>query len=182
MQPPTVGVEEGHDVDGQDLGVESIGVFEIVVPDLVDDIAEKFRNATFGRFVTGVVIKAGFMGHLCTNPDDCRGVVGNVFIVEREAGGTYELVVAMFGFVLDGLSEDGREGVDSIQLIVGNDHEEGKKHFPDGKQVIIRWLPFERGKGVCVFRPLVKGELLLNMRYQSLVFTSMMSPPYPRSQ
>ena len=38
----------------------------------------------------------------------------------------YERVVAMFGFVLDGLREDGREGVDSIQLVVGNDHEEGK--------------------------------------------------------
>jgi hypothetical protein len=78
MQPPTVGVEEGHDVDGRDLGVESIGVFEIVVPDLVDDIAEKFRNATFGRFVTGVVIKAGFVGLLCTNSDDSRGIVGDV--------------------------------------------------------------------------------------------------------
>jgi hypothetical protein len=43
------------------------------------------------------------MGRLCTNPDDCRGDVGDVFIVEREAGGTYELVVAMFSFVLDGL-------------------------------------------------------------------------------
>ena len=60
----------------------------------------------------------------------------------------YELVAAMFGFVLDGLREDGREGVDSIQLVVGNDHEEGKKCFPDGKQVVIHWFPFERGKGV----------------------------------
>jgi hypothetical protein len=58
----------------------------------------------------------------------------------------------MFGFVLDGLCEDGREGVDSIQLIIWNDHEEGKERFLDGKQVIIRWFPFERGKGViCLF-------------------------------
>jgi len=78
MQPPAVGVEEGHDVDGQDLGVEGIGVFEIVVPDLIDDIAEKFRNGTFCRFVTGVVIKAGFVGRLCTNSDDSRGDVGDV--------------------------------------------------------------------------------------------------------
>jgi hypothetical protein len=35
---------------------------------------------------------------------------------------------------------------------------------------------------VCVFWPPVKGELLIKMRYQYLVFTSMMSPPYPRSQ
>ena len=40
------------------------------------------------------------MGCLCMNSDDSRGVVGDVFIVEREAGGTYELVVAMFGFVV----------------------------------------------------------------------------------
>jgi len=58
----------GHDVDGRDLGVEGIGVFEIVVPDLINDVAEKFGDATLGRFVTGVVIEAGFMGRLCTNP------------------------------------------------------------------------------------------------------------------
>jgi len=126
MQPPAVGVEEGHDVDGRDLGVEGIGVFEIIVPYLVDDIAEKFGDATFGRFVTVIVIKAGFVGRLCTNSDDCCGAVGEVFIVEREAGGTYELVVAMFGFVLDGVRDDGREGVDAIQLVIGNDHEERK--------------------------------------------------------
>ena len=34
MQPLTVGVEEGHDVDGHDLCEESLGVFEIIVPDL----------------------------------------------------------------------------------------------------------------------------------------------------
>jgi hypothetical protein len=152
MQPPTVGVEEGHDVNGCDLGLEGIGVFEIVVPDLVNDIAEKFGDTTLGHFVTGVVIEAGFMGRLCTNPDDCRGVVGDVFIVEGEVGGMYKYGVAMFSFVLGGLREDGREGVDSIQLIVGNDHEERKKRFPDGKQVIISWFPFERGKGVvCLF-------------------------------
>ena len=60
----------------------------MVVPDLVDDITEKFGDATFGRFVTGVVVKAGFMGRLCTNSDDCRGVVSDVFILERKAGGT----------------------------------------------------------------------------------------------
>jgi hypothetical protein len=38
--------------------------------------------------------------------------------------------------------------VDSIQLIIWNDHEEGKERFPDGKQVVIRWFPFKRGKGV----------------------------------
>ena len=35
------------------------------------------------------------------------------------------------------------------------------------------------GQSVCVFWPPVKNELLLSMRYQSLVRTSMMSPPTP---
>ncbi len=98
------------------------------------------------------------MGRLCTNSDDCRGIVGNVFIVVGEADGTYEFVVAMVGFIFGGLHEDGREGLDSIQLIIGNDHEEGKKRFPDGKQVVIHWFPFKRGKGVvCLFEEVGDG-------------------------
>jgi len=42
MQPPAVGVEKGHDVDGRDFCVESLGVLEIVVPDLVNDTAQEF--------------------------------------------------------------------------------------------------------------------------------------------
>jgi len=64
------------------------------------------------------------VGSLCTNTDDCRGVIGNVFIMEGE-GGSYKFVVAMFSFVLSSICEDGREGMDSIQLVVGDDHEEG---------------------------------------------------------
>jgi hypothetical protein len=147
MQPPAVGVEEGQDVHGRDFCVESLGILEIIVPDLVNDIAQQFGDATLGRLVTGVVIKAGFVGSLCTNTDDCRGIIGNVFIIEGE-GGSYKFVVAMFSFVLGSICEDGREGMDSIQLVVGDDHEEGKKCFLDGKKVIVRWFPFERGKGV----------------------------------
>ena len=62
MQAAAVGVEEGHDLNGRDLCVESLGVFEIIVPDLIDHVAKEFGNAMFGRFVSGVVIKAGFMG------------------------------------------------------------------------------------------------------------------------
>jgi len=124
MQPPAVGVEEGQDVHGRDFCVESLGILEIIVPDLVNDIAQQFGDATLGRLVTGVVIKAGFVGSLCTNTDDCRGVIGNVFIMEGE-GGSYKFVVAMFSFVLSSICEDGREGMDSIQLVVGDDHEEG---------------------------------------------------------
>ena len=114
--PPPVGVEEVHDVDGHDLSVEGIIIFEIVLPDLINDIAKKFGNTTFSRFVTGIVIEARFMGCLCMNSDDCCGIVGDVFIVEGEADGTYEFLVAMFSFVLGGLREDGCEGVNSFQL------------------------------------------------------------------
>ena len=96
-------------VNGHDLCVESLGIFEIVVPDLINVIAKEFGDATFGHLVTGIVIEAGFVGSLCMNTDNCRGFVGNVFIVEGEAGGLYEFGIAMVGFVLGGIHEDGRE-------------------------------------------------------------------------
>jgi len=54
MQPPAVGVEEGHDVDGHDLCVEHFGILEIVVPDLADNIAKDFGDASFVCLVDGV--------------------------------------------------------------------------------------------------------------------------------
>ena len=53
----------------------------------------------------------------------------------------------MVGFVLGGIRKDGHEGMDSIQLVIGNDHEESEKTLLDGKEVIINWLPFEGGEG-----------------------------------
>jgi hypothetical protein len=58
MQPPTVGVEEGHDVQCRDLHVESLGVLEVIIPDLLDGFAEEFGNPPLSCLVTGVVIKA----------------------------------------------------------------------------------------------------------------------------
>ncbi len=116
MQPPAVGVEEGNDVEGRDLRVECLSVLEIVVPDLINNITQVFGDASFGHLVTGVVIKAGFIGGLCSNADNCRGVVGDVFIIEWEAGGPDELGAAMFGFVLGSLSQDGNEGMDTFQF------------------------------------------------------------------
>ena len=86
------------------------------------------------------------MGRLCTNLDDCRGVVNSCSIVEREAFGTDKIFVAMVGFVLGGLSEDGHKGMGSLQLVVGDDHEEGKKSPPDGTEVVVGWFPSKRGK------------------------------------
>ena len=148
VQAAAVGVEEGHDLDGRDLCVEGLGVFEIVVLDLIDHVAKEFRNATFGRFVTGIVIKAGFVGRLCMNSDDCRGVIGDVFIVKRKADGTNERFVAVFELVLGSVREDSRERMDAVQLVIGDDHEERQNTLSDGEEIIVRWFPFEGGKGI----------------------------------
>ena len=88
------------------------------------------------------------MGCLCTNSYDCCGVIGNGIIVERETFGTHKFVVAMVGFLLGGLGEDGHKGIGSPQLVVGDDHERRKKSLLDGDQVVIGWFPFKRGKGL----------------------------------
>ncbi len=113
MQPPAVGVEVGHDLKGRDFCVESLGVLQVVVPNLLNDVAEELGNATFGCFLASVVVKAGFVGGLSANTDDGRGIVGNVPVVEGEAGRPSNLGATMVGFVFGGLHEDGREGMDS---------------------------------------------------------------------
>ncbi len=145
MQPPTVGVKEGHDVAGRDLRVEPLSILEIVLPDLVDDVTKEFCDASFGRLVTGVVVKVGFMGGLCLNADDCHGIVGDVFVVEGEADRPDKLGIAMVGFVLGGIHKDGREGMDSFKLVIRDDHEQWEKGLPDCKQVVVGQLPFEGG-------------------------------------
>ncbi len=70
MKPPAVGVKEGHDVNGRDLCVEGVGIFEVVVPNIIDNIAEKLGHASFDCLVTGVVIESGFAGGLCRNANN----------------------------------------------------------------------------------------------------------------
>ncbi len=47
------------------------------------------------------------------NTDNGHGVIGNVVVVEGEAGRPDNLSAIMVGFVLGSLCEDGREGIDS---------------------------------------------------------------------
>ncbi len=49
MQPPAVGVKVGHDFKGHDLCIESLGILQVIVPNLVDDVAEEFGDTTFGH-------------------------------------------------------------------------------------------------------------------------------------
>ncbi len=148
MQPPIVGVEVGHDFEGRDLHIESLGMLQVVVPNLIDDVAEEFGNAMFGCLVAGVVIEVGFVGSLSANTDDGRGISGNVPVVEGEAGRPDKLEGAMVVFVLGGLHEDGCKRMDSFQLVIWDDHEKGEKGLPDCKQVIVGWFPFEERESV----------------------------------
>jgi hypothetical protein len=130
MQPSAVGVEKGHDVDGRDLCVEGVNVFEVVVPNLTNNIAEKLGHALFGCLVTDVGIDSGFVGSLRTNANNCCGIVCDCLVVEWEMRRAYKFGT-MVGFVLDSLGEDGCEGVNSVQLVIEDDHEQWEKGFLD---------------------------------------------------
>jgi hypothetical protein len=110
MQPPAVGVEVA--LEG-DLCVESLGVLQVVVPNPVNDVIEELGDATSGCFIAGIVAKAGVVGGLGATMDHGCDVVGNVPVVEGEVGRPDKLVGVMVGFVLGGLCENGREGMDS---------------------------------------------------------------------
>jgi hypothetical protein len=109
--------------------VEGVGIFEVVVPNFIDNIAEKLGHALLGCLVPGVVIEVGFVGGLRTNVNDCHGIVSNCLVVEWETSQAYGTMV---GFVLDSLGEDDLEGLNPVQLVVGDDHEQWEKGFPDG--------------------------------------------------
>jgi hypothetical protein len=74
---------------------------------------EELGNATFGCFVAGVVVEMGFVGSLGADTYSGCGVIGNVLVVEGEAGRPDELGAAMVGFILGSFHEDGHEGMDS---------------------------------------------------------------------
>ncbi len=103
MKPSAVGIEEGHDADGRDLSVEGANIFLVVVPNLVNNIAEKLRHTLFGRLLTGIVIKLGFVGGLRTNANNFPVVIRNCFVVEWETSWAYKFGT-MVGFVLDRFS------------------------------------------------------------------------------
>jgi hypothetical protein len=130
MKPSTVGIKEGH-VNGCDLHVEGVGIFEVILPNLINNVGEKLGHASFGHIITGIVIKLGFVDSFCTNTNDCCGIVSNCLVVEWETSQAYKFG-AMVGFVLDSLGENGCEGVNYVQLVIGDDHEQWEKGFLDG--------------------------------------------------
>ncbi len=126
MKLSAVGIKEGHDVDGRDLRVEGGGVFEVVVPNLINNITEKLGHTSFSSLVTGVVIESWFVGSLHTNANNCRGVVSDCLVIEWETSRAYEFGT-MVNFVLDSLGEDGLEGANMVHLVIGDNHEQWEK-------------------------------------------------------
>ncbi len=107
MKPSAAYAKEGHDVDGRDFHVEGVSIFQVIVPNFINNVGEKFGHAFLGHLITCVVIKFGFMGSLCTNANNCCGVVSSPLVVEWETSQAYKFGTIV-GFVLDGLGEDGR--------------------------------------------------------------------------
>ncbi len=101
MKSSTIGVKEGHDVNDRDLCVEGVGIFQVIVPNLIN-ITEKFGHALLGRLVTGIVIEMGFVGSLRMKVKDRCGIVSNCLVVEWETSWAYQFGT-MVGFVLDRL-------------------------------------------------------------------------------
>ncbi len=96
-------MEEGDDVEGRHLCVEGVGVFEVVVPDLVDGVPEELSGAALSRFVGGEVVEAGFVGRFRSDTNNRGGVVCDAPVVEWESGGNGE------GYLEDSVRSPTRE-------------------------------------------------------------------------
>jgi hypothetical protein len=148
VEPPTVGIKERDDFKSHHLHIEGVGILEVVVPDLVDNFAEELGGTTFGRLKTGIAVERGFVGHLRTNANNRGGVIRNVAVIEREADGASECVAAMVCSVPHTIRDDGSEGVDAPQLIIGDLHEDWEERLPDRQEIVIHGLSLKGGEGI----------------------------------
>jgi hypothetical protein len=148
VEPPTVGVKEGHQVDSKYLRIESIPIFEVGVPSLVHPGEEELGCAALGRFVAGVIVKSGGVGCFPADSDDGQCIVGNVFVVEWQAAWSNKCLAAMVGGVPPWFHEDCREGVNPPELIVGDFHQNWEEGFLNCGEVVVRGLSFKGGKGL----------------------------------
>jgi hypothetical protein len=131
MKPSAVVIKKGHDVNGRDLCVEGDSIFEVILPNFINDLTEKLGHTLLSRLITGVVIEMRFVGGLCTNAKNCCGIVSNYLVIEWETSRAC-VFGTMVCFVLDSLGEDGCDGVNPVQLVVGDDREQWEKGFLDG--------------------------------------------------
>ena len=83
VEPPAVGVKEGHEFDSEYLCIEGIRVLEVGVPSLVHRGKEELGCTALGRFVAGVIIESGAVGCFPADLDDGQCIVSNIFVLER---------------------------------------------------------------------------------------------------
>ena len=88
------------------------------------------------------------MGRLPANANDRGGIVFDARVVERETDGAFEGVAAMFGGIPHVVRDEGREQVDSPELIVGDLHEDREERLPDRQEIVVRGLSFDGRKGI----------------------------------
>ncbi len=71
------------------------------------------------------------MGRLRANANDRGGIVLDAAVVVREVDGALEGVAAMLDGIPHAIRDEGREGVDSPELIVWDLHEDQEKRLLD---------------------------------------------------
>ncbi len=98
------------------------------------------------RLVACIVVKAGFVGRFRLNANNRCGVVCNATIVERQLDRAFECIAAMVGGVRHCIHQDGCEGVDPPELVVGDLHQDWEECLPNQEEIVICWLPLNGGK------------------------------------
>ncbi len=146
--PPAVGVEEGHEFNSKYLRVEGIRILEVGVPSLLHLGNEEFGCAALGRLVAGVIVKSGAVGCFPADSDDGLCIVSNILIVERQAARANKCTATMVGSIPPWFREDCHEGVNPLELIVGDFYQNWENGFPYGGEVFVQGFSFEGGKGL----------------------------------
>ncbi len=148
MKSPTVGVKEGDNFKGRHLCVKGVGVLEVFEPDLVDGFLEEFGGPTLRCLVAGVVVNAGFVGRFRSNANNRGGIVCNVTVIEGQSDGAFERIATMVGGVRHCITQDGCEGVDPPELVVGDLHQDWEERLPNREEIVICRLPLDGGEAI----------------------------------
>jgi hypothetical protein len=148
MKSPAVGVKEGDNFKGRHLCVKGVGILEVFKPDLVDGFLEEFGSFMLRRLVAGVVVKAGFVGRFSLNANNRGGILCNVTVIEGQSDGAFECIATMVGGVRHCITQDGCEGVDSPELVLGDLHQDREERLPNREEIVIYWLPLDGGEAI----------------------------------
>ncbi len=62
--------------------------------------------------------------------------------------GAFECIAAMVGGVRHCICQDGREGVEPPELVVGDLHQNWEEGLLDQEEIVIRWLPLDGGEAI----------------------------------